>query len=184
MEAFGKDHIGLPETRSREFVSREIPKCSGYRRCKCRRVDKVPVVIKERIRSRDQVRSADVSRVSATRCVNNGDKACRQRRDLSRAGAKGRPAAKAGIHTGDILISINGATVANSLDVAKILTGLGAWSKCDYLVRHQGIDVKTPLIVGEVPRDPAIYYLYFVGLSYLAIGLFVLLDMALRAHGH
>src|SRR6202022_6463 len=30
-----------------------------------------------------------------------------------------------------------------------------------------------PLIVGEVPRDPATYYLYFVGLSYLAIGLFV-----------
>jgi len=87
--------------------------------------------------------------------------------------AKGRPAAKAGIHTGDILISINGAAVANSLDVAKILTGLGAWATCDYLVKHGGIDVKTPLIVGEVPRDPAIYYLYFVGLSYLAIGLFV-----------
>lgn len=87
--------------------------------------------------------------------------------------AKGRPAAKAGIHTGDILISINRTAVANSLDVSKILTGLGAWSKCDYLVRHDGIDVKTPLIVGEVPRDPAIYYLYFVGLSYLAIGLFV-----------
>src|ERR1700730_12958720 len=87
--------------------------------------------------------------------------------------AKGRPAAKAGIHTGDILISINGAAVANSLDVSKILTGLGAWSKCDYLVRAGGMDVKALFIGGGVPRAPATYSLHFVGLSFLAIGLFV-----------
>ena len=51
--------------------------------------------------------------------------------------------------------------------------GVGAWNKADYVVRRGGVDVKMPLIVGEVPRDPAVFYLYFVGLAYLAIGLFV-----------
>src|SRR4029077_1346375 len=62
--------------------------------------------------------------------------------------------------------------IQQSIDVTKVLVRIGAWNRADYLVKR-GVEVKTTVIVGEVPRDPAIYYLYFVGLSYLAIGLFV-----------
>ncbi len=84
-----------------------------------------------------------------------------------------RPAANAGVRNGDILVSISGSPVAKAIDVSKILVGVGAWNKGDYVVRRGGVEVKMPLIVGEVPGDPAVFYLYFVGLAYLAIGLFV-----------
>ncbi|HUJ21795.1 MAG TPA: ATP-binding protein [Bryobacteraceae bacterium] len=88
--------------------------------------------------------------------------------------SKGGPAANAGVKTGDFLISINGSPVQNSLDVAKILVRLGTWSKPDYVVRRGGVEVKvSSVIIREVPRDLAVYYLYLVGLAYLAIGLFV-----------
>ena len=87
--------------------------------------------------------------------------------------AADQPAAKAGLRTNDVLVGINGSPVRESLDVAKILVRMGAWSKAEYLVRRSGVEVKMPLIIGEVPRDPAVFYLYFVGLAYLAIGLFV-----------
>ena len=87
--------------------------------------------------------------------------------------AKERPAAKAGVRTGDILLSINGSPIARSVDVTKVLVHIGSWNKADYLVRRGGVDVKMPVIIADVPRDPAANYLYFVGLTYLAIGLFV-----------
>jgi two-component system NtrC family sensor kinase len=86
--------------------------------------------------------------------------------------SKDQPAAKAGIKTGDLLVSINGSPIKGSIDVTKILVHIGAWNKADYLVKR-GVEVKTTVIVGEVPRDTAVYYFYFVGLAYLAIGLFV-----------
>jgi PAS domain S-box-containing protein len=89
--------------------------------------------------------------------------------DISKDG----PAAKQGLKNGDILVGINGSSVGRSIDVAKILVRIGAWNKADYLVRRGGVEVKPTLIIGEVPRDPAVYYFYFVGLTYLAIGLFV-----------
>jgi len=89
--------------------------------------------------------------------------------------ASHRSAANAGVRRGDILVSISGSPVAKSIDVSKILVGIGVWSNAVYVVRRGGVDVKMPLIVGEVPADPAVFYLYFVGLTYLAIGLFVYL---------
>src|SRR5579872_5268971 len=87
--------------------------------------------------------------------------------------ARSSTAAKAGIRHGDLLVSINGSPIAHSIDVAKVLVRIGNWSKADYVVRRGGIEVKMPVIVGEVPADPAVYYLYLVGLAYLGIGLFV-----------
>jgi two-component system NtrC family sensor kinase len=89
--------------------------------------------------------------------------------DVAAAGS----AARAGIRSGDQLVSINGSLVLHALDVPKILVRIGAWNKADYTVRRNGIELKTPVIVAEVPRDPAVFYQYFVGLAYLAIGLFV-----------
>ncbi|MBZ5593837.1 MAG: GAF domain-containing protein [Acidobacteriia bacterium] len=87
--------------------------------------------------------------------------------------SKDGPAAKCGLKTGDILVNINGSPIGRSIDVTKILVRIGAWSKADYLVERGGVEVKAKLIIGEVPRDLAVYYFYFVGLAYLAIGLFV-----------
>lgn len=85
----------------------------------------------------------------------------------------GRPAARAGLKTGDQLISINGSPIRQAIDVPKVLVRIGTWNKAEYIIRRAGVEVKMPLIVGEVPRDAAMFYLYFVGLTYLAIGLFV-----------
>ena len=87
--------------------------------------------------------------------------------------AQRSPAEKAGVAAGDALLSINGSPVLQSIDVPKVLVRVGAWNKAEYLLRRNGVEVKTTLIVAEVPRDPAVFYLYGVGVAYLAIGLFV-----------
>lgn len=83
------------------------------------------------------------------------------------------PASRAGLHPGDVLLSINGAPVGNAVQVTQILAGIGPWSKADYLIRRSGVDVKTPIILADTPRDRARTYLDLVGLAYLVIGLFV-----------
>ncbi len=82
-------------------------------------------------------------------------------------------ASRAGVRTGDVLVSINGSPIRQSIDVSKVLVRIGTWNKADYRVRRRGVEVKMPLIVAEAPRDAAVYYLCFVGFAYLAIGLFV-----------
>jgi len=85
----------------------------------------------------------------------------------------GSPAEKAGIHKGDALVSVAGVPVQSSLDVTAILARLGAWNKTEYKVRHEGVELVSSVIIGEAPRDRAIFYQYAVGAVYLAIGLFV-----------
>jgi PAS domain S-box-containing protein len=80
---------------------------------------------------------------------------------------------KAGLHSGDVLLRINGVVVNNATKVTQVLAGIGSWNKAEYQVRRRGVEFKTTLIVGEVPKDPAISYLYLVGAAYLVIGLFV-----------
>src|SRR5579862_5427304 len=88
--------------------------------------------------------------------------------------AKGGPAARVGVRDGDILISINENPVHQVIDVPKILVRIGAQYKATYVVRRSGVEVTIKqLVVGDAPRDPAVYYLYFVGVTYLFIGLFV-----------
>jgi PAS domain S-box-containing protein len=88
--------------------------------------------------------------------------------------AKGGPAARVGVRDGDILISINENPVHQVIDVPKILVRIGAQYKATYVVRRSGVEVTIKqLVVGDAPRDPAVYYLYFVGVTYLVIGLFV-----------
>ncbi len=87
--------------------------------------------------------------------------------------AKGSIAERAGLHTGDQLVQINGIPVRNSLDVAKILFGIGAWNKADYVARRDGVEFPAKVYIGEVPHDAAVDFQYLVGAAYLAIGLFV-----------
>ncbi len=85
----------------------------------------------------------------------------------------GGPAERAGIRTGDILRSIQGAEIRSTEDVPRRLAYIGAWAKTSYGVQRGGIPVTASVIVGEARRGVAITWQYLVGVAYLVIGLFV-----------
>src|SRR5215469_12281463 len=87
---------------------------------------------------------------------------------------KNGPAARVGVHEGDTVVSINGSAIRQSIDVPKVLVGVGANYQTTYVVRRGGVEFEIKkLVIGEAPRDLVVYYLYFVGVTYLVIGLFV-----------
>jgi nitrogen-specific signal transduction histidine kinase len=87
--------------------------------------------------------------------------------------AAGSPGEKAGIHKGDLLVSVADLPIQNSLDVTAVLARLGAWKKVEYKILHGGVEVTSNVIVGEATRDSTLFYQYAVGAVYLLIGLFV-----------
>ncbi|HML15831.1 MAG TPA: ATP-binding protein [Bryobacteraceae bacterium] len=89
--------------------------------------------------------------------------------------APGSAGEKAGIHTGDALVSIEGVPIEHAVDATEILARLGSWKKAEYKILHGGVEVPANVIVAESERDSTIFYLYAVGAVYLAIGFFVYL---------
>ena len=87
--------------------------------------------------------------------------------------SRGSPGEKAGIHVGDVLVSIEGVKVDQASDAMQVLARLGPWRKAEYQIKHDGIEVPANVIIGEAERDSTIFYQYAVGAVYLAIGLFV-----------
>ena len=83
------------------------------------------------------------------------------------------PGEKAGIRKGDTLLAVASVPILRALDVTAVLARLGPWKKADYRVIRQGVEVTSPLIIGEAGRDSALYYQYAVAAVYVAIGLFV-----------
>jgi two-component system NtrC family sensor kinase len=83
------------------------------------------------------------------------------------------PGARAAIHPGDRLERIQGAPIRRALDVPQMLVRLGSWARTTYTVIHQGVPVEPTVIIGEMPRNPALLYQYSLGAAYLLIGLFV-----------
>jgi two-component system, NtrC family, sensor kinase len=83
------------------------------------------------------------------------------------------PGEKAGIHKGDVLVSVADFPISKATDATAVLARLGAWKKTEYKVLHEGVEVPTNVIIGESPRDNSLFYQYAVGAVYLAIGLFV-----------
>jgi PAS domain S-box-containing protein len=87
----------------------------------------------------------------------------------------GSPGAKAGLHPRDVLLTIEGVKIQNSLQPAQVLARLGAWRTAQYTVQHdgRGEEVQHNVIIREGERDSTLLYLYADGAVYLAIGLFV-----------
>ena len=83
------------------------------------------------------------------------------------------PGKRAGIKPGDIILRINGSLIEGANAVPQVLARLGAWSKAEYLILRGGVEVKVNVYVGEGVPEPAVYYQYIVGVSYLLIGIFV-----------
>jgi signal transduction histidine kinase len=93
--------------------------------------------------------------------------------------APGGPAEQAGIHVGDRLLRIggrlnpHGVEVRQSTDVARILERIGTWGSANYYLLREGVEIPAKVIVSDGNRDRALYYQYFVGSAWLAIGLFL-----------
>ncbi|MGD1068791.1 MAG: histidine kinase N-terminal 7TM domain-containing protein, partial [Bryobacteraceae bacterium] len=86
----------------------------------------------------------------------------------------GGAADRAGIRVNDVLRTIQGVPIRNTVDVPRRLASYGAWAKAVYQVKRAGVDdVKATVIIDEAPRGVAYTYQYLVGLCYLAIGLFI-----------
>jgi two-component system NtrC family sensor kinase len=80
---------------------------------------------------------------------------------------------KAGIHVGDVLVSIESQPIGRAVEATEILARLGVWSTAEYRIKHNGIEVPAKVYVAEAPHSSTLYYQYAVGGLYLAIGLFV-----------
>jgi PAS domain S-box-containing protein len=83
------------------------------------------------------------------------------------------PAAKAGVHEGDVVEAIASRTITGALDVPQVLEWAGPWRNIEYQIRRGSGSFTAKVIVGEVLPDMARYFQYVVGIVYLAVGLFV-----------
>jgi len=88
--------------------------------------------------------------------------------------APNSPAQRAGIKSGDVLVSIDGQPLSRAIDVTKRLWGLGIWSQARYEIRRQNRTFDTRVVTAPAPKPISIEnYLRVVGLLYLLIGLYV-----------
>ena len=77
--------------------------------------------------------------------------------DLSRVVAvyvpAGSPAFKAGLRTGDALLSIEGVRIDNALEATQVLARLGSWREAKYEIRRGAEQFTVKVIIGQAERD-------------------------------
>ena len=84
------------------------------------------------------------------------------------------PGDRAGIKSGDVLVSIDGQSVGRAIDVVKRLWTLGIWSQAHYQIRRRNSSFNTNVITAPSPKPLSIEnYLRVVGSLYLFIGVFI-----------
>ena len=85
------------------------------------------------------------------------------------------PGQLAGIHKGDLLTAVNEVPVARVSDFERELYRTGAYGKAEYSITRDGVALDTPVVVYPEATDRSSYLgLRFIGLIYLAIGIYVL----------
>ncbi len=84
--------------------------------------------------------------------------------------------ADAGLHIGDTLLSIDGQPPIDPIVVEIMLFSRDVGERVEYMVQRAGPDILAPVIVGGRRVDAGYYYyLAFVGLAFLLVGIFALL---------
>ena len=84
------------------------------------------------------------------------------------------PGQKAGIKLDDRLVAVDGRGVTNVGSLERQLYHAGTWSKANYSLVRQGVNLEAPLILA--PADRSLYGgLRLIALVYLGIGIYVLL---------
>ena len=85
------------------------------------------------------------------------------------------PGQLAGIHKDDLLTAINEVPVTRVPDFERELYRTGAYGKADYAITRDRVPLDTPVVVYPEAKDRSSYLgLRFIGLIYLAIGIYVL----------
>src|SRR6266568_3290751 len=88
--------------------------------------------------------------------------------------APNSPATRAGIRTGDFLLTFNGTPVSRAAEVAQRLDRAGLWTQVRSKLSRGGQEFETPLVTAPKEKPLAIEnYQRVVGLFYLFIGLFI-----------
>ncbi|HVO98563.1 MAG TPA: ATP-binding protein [Bryobacteraceae bacterium] len=85
----------------------------------------------------------------------------------------GSPAAKRGLRTGDVLLSIEDVRMDDALEATQVLARLGPWREAKYEMMRGGRPFTAKVIIGQAERDSTVFYQYAVAVLYIAIGLFV-----------
>jgi len=87
----------------------------------------------------------------------------------------GGPGAQAGIEPGDLLTAVNNHAVEIAADFDRELKHTDVYGKANYSIIRRGIALDSPVVVIPIPSDTSLRQLArFIGLIYLAIGLYVL----------
>ncbi len=85
------------------------------------------------------------------------------------------PGMRAGIHLHDLLTGVNGNAVVHLSDLDRELYRTGVYTKAEYSITRDGIQLDDPVVVIPEPPDRSVQLaLRLIGLIYLAIGLYVL----------
>jgi PAS domain S-box-containing protein len=85
------------------------------------------------------------------------------------------PGERAGIHLHDLLTGVNSQSVVHLSDLNRELFRTGVYTKAEYSITRDGIRLDEPVVVIPEPPDRSVEEaLRFIGLIYLAIGLYVL----------
>jgi PAS domain S-box-containing protein len=86
------------------------------------------------------------------------------------------PGQRDGIRAHDLLTAVNDTPIAHVSDLERELYRTGVWTKANYTITRDGIELDTPVVVIPEPPDRSVpQALRFIGLIYLAIGVYVLL---------